>query len=53
MNGNDPLLVSKDELDLVKMISQRVKTGSRLVRIGVTGSALFGNRNPHFLGHSD
>jgi hypothetical protein len=52
-HGNDPLLVSKDGLDLVKMSSHGVKTGSTLVKMSVTGSGLLRNRNPHFLSHPD
>src|ERR1700674_5126733 len=52
-HGNDPLIVSKDGLDLVKMSSQRVKMGSTLVRMSVTGSGLLRSRNPHFLSHPD
>ena len=52
-HGNDLLLVSKDGLDLAKMNSQRVKMGSTLVGMSVTGSGLLRNRNPHFLSHPD
>src|ERR1700733_904687 len=52
-HGNDPLLVSKDGLDLVKMSSRRVRMGSTSVRMRVTGSGLLRNRNLHFLSHPD
>jgi hypothetical protein len=52
-HGNDPLLVSKDGLDLAKMSSQKVKMGTTSVRMSVTGSGPLRNRNLHFRSHPD